>query len=291
MFKAKVARLLSLAMVLTAAASGAAQERSQPSGSRLFAKENLVAWCIVPFDAKKRGPEERAEMMQQLGIKRFAYDWRDEHISTFDQELDALKKRGISLDAFWFPSSMQPENDKNVRTILDFLARRRVKTQLWLSLNPPDQGTQEERVAAAARPVEWIAREAAKIGCSVGLYNHGGWYGEPENQIAIIRKVNLPNVGIVYNFHHGHPHLERFPEMLAQMKPHLIALNINGMRKDGPKILGVGKGDRELEMLRTVVLSGYRGPIGILGHREELDAEVALRENLDGLERLRPQLR
>jgi hypothetical protein len=29
----------------------------------LFAKSNLVAWCIVPFDAKKRGPEERAHML------------------------------------------------------------------------------------------------------------------------------------------------------------------------------------------------------------------------------------
>jgi hypothetical protein len=25
----------------------------------LFARDNLVAWCIVPFDAKKRGPAER----------------------------------------------------------------------------------------------------------------------------------------------------------------------------------------------------------------------------------------
>ena len=26
----------------------------------IYAPENLVAWCIVPFDAKKRGPVERA---------------------------------------------------------------------------------------------------------------------------------------------------------------------------------------------------------------------------------------
>ena len=27
---------------------------------QLFARTNLIAWCLVPFDAKKRGPEERA---------------------------------------------------------------------------------------------------------------------------------------------------------------------------------------------------------------------------------------
>lgn len=35
----------------------------------LFARTNLVAWCIVPFDAKKRGPEERAAMLEKLGFQ------------------------------------------------------------------------------------------------------------------------------------------------------------------------------------------------------------------------------
>ncbi|MDG2213510.1 MAG: hypothetical protein P8M70_06760, partial [Verrucomicrobiota bacterium] len=41
-----------------------------------FAKDKLVAWCIVPFDAKKRGPAQRARMLKRLGLKRVAYDWR-----------------------------------------------------------------------------------------------------------------------------------------------------------------------------------------------------------------------
>ena len=35
----------------------------------LLARGNLVAWCIVPFDAQKRGPAERAEMIAQLDGK------------------------------------------------------------------------------------------------------------------------------------------------------------------------------------------------------------------------------
>lgn len=257
----------------------------------LFAPENLVAWCIVPFDAKKRGPEERAAMMQRLGIRRFAYDWRAEHLPTLDQELDALKKHGVSLDAFWFPCGAQPEKEEHVRVILDFLRRRGVKTQLWLSTGVAEgEAPQEQRVETAARVAQWAATEAEKLGCQVALYNHGGWFGEPENQIAIIERVKMPNLGIVYNFHHGHAHLDRFPELMGKMKPHLLALNINGMRKEGPKILPVGQGDRDLELLRTVVRSGYRGPIGILDHREELDAEEALRLNLDGLRSLRERL-
>ena len=38
--------------------------------------EKLVAWCIVPFDSQNRSPAERAEMLQRIGLKRVAYDWR-----------------------------------------------------------------------------------------------------------------------------------------------------------------------------------------------------------------------
>ena len=39
---------------------------------------------------------------------------------------------------------------------------------------------------------------------------------------------------------------------------------------------------RELEMLKIVRNSGYRGTVGILDHRQELDAEVSLRKILSG---------
>ena len=88
----------------------------------LFAKSNLVAWCIVPFDAKKRGPEERAAMLGKLGIHRFAYDYRAEHITTFDAEMDALKRHHIELTAWWFPTVLNDE----AKRILDEIGRAHV---------------------------------------------------------------------------------------------------------------------------------------------------------------------
>ena len=38
----------------------------------LFRRENLVAWCIVPFDSQHRTPEQRAEMLVKLGIHQLA---------------------------------------------------------------------------------------------------------------------------------------------------------------------------------------------------------------------------
>ena len=263
---------------------------AEPPGD-LFAKENLIAWCIVPFDAKKRGPEERAAMLEELGFKHFAYDYRAEHIPTFDAEIDALQRHGVSLDAWWFPTAMNDE----ARLILEVIARHGVHPQLWVMgggepVKSPDEQTQRiEQEAARLRP---IADAAAKAGCKVALYNHGAWFGEPENQIAIIERLardGVANVGIVYNLHHGHEHLDRFPTLLAKMKPHLLALNLNGMTRGGEKILPLGEGDLDLALLKTIRDSGWRGPIGILNHTDE-DAGARLQDNLDGLAWLVPQL-
>ncbi|MSQ93273.1 MAG: sugar phosphate isomerase/epimerase [Gemmataceae bacterium] len=273
-------------------ASASFHEAQEPdAGKKLFARDNLVAWCIVPFDGKKRGPEERAAMLARLGFKHFAYDWRAEHLPTLDRELDALKKHGIQLDAFWFPANL----GQDARTILALLKRHQIKTQLWIAMGDPAPKAKNEadKIEAAARILRPIADEAAKIGCTVGLYNHGGWFGEPENQVAIIAHLKLPNVGIVYNLHHGHDHLDRFPALLKKMQPHLYALNLNGMVKNGDKlgkkILPLGQGDLDLGLLKTIRASGYRGPIGILGHTQD-DAEDRLRDNLHGLDWLLPQL-
>jgi hypothetical protein len=66
----------------------------------LLDRQNLTAWCVVPFDARKRGPEQRAEMLQRLGFRNFAYDWREKDVPTFDAEVEALKKRDINLAAW-----------------------------------------------------------------------------------------------------------------------------------------------------------------------------------------------
>jgi sugar phosphate isomerase/epimerase len=266
------------------------------SAFRLFDRTNLVAWCIVPFDAKKRGPEERAAMLERLGFKQLAYDYRAEHIPTFDAELAALRRHQVRLRAWWFPGALNEE----ARLILEVLRRHGVRdAQLWVTGGgeaPKNAVEYRARVEAEAQRLRPIADEAGKLSCSVALYNHGGWFGEPENQIAIIerlRAADVTNVGIVYNQHHGHGHLDRFAALLQQMKPHLLALNLNGMVRDGEtsgkKILPLSQGDLDLGLLKTIRDSGWRGPIGLLNHTEE-DAEARLLDNLEGLDWLVAQI-
>ena len=283
--------------LISLTAVSAAEPKPSSSVAKLFGRDNLIAWCIVPFDSAKRTPEARAEMLQKRGFKHFAYDWRAEHVPTFDAEIDALKKQGVGLDAFWLAPG---ELNRESRLILDVLKRHDVKAQLWVLLDlGGDKVTgdeQERRIKVAVEKLKPLATEAAKVGCSLGLYNHGGWFGEPENQIAILERLKqdgVVNIGIVYNLHHGHEHIDRFPALLKSMLPYLYALNLNGMDtsgdKAGRKILPLGQGEHDLKLLKVILESGYQGPIGILGHTQD-DAEQRLQDNLDGLDWLVPQL-
>lgn len=262
-----------------------------PQGGRtdVFARQNLLAWCIVPYDAAHRGPVERARMLKRLGITMLAYDWREKDIPTFDQEIEALQKEGITLQGFWLRTGLEPEKDKNVPIVLDALKRHNVRTQLWCPLDPIASFSslpQEEKFAQATRALRYLADQAGRIGCTVGFYSHGGWMGDPDNQIEILKRAAMKNTGIVYNFEHGRDHMDRFAELFPKMVPHLMAVVLNGMRKGGPTFMTVGDGDRDLAMLKVIQGSGYRGPIGIMNSDANRDAEVGLKVNIEGLKKM-----
>jgi len=262
----------------------------QKAGKKnIYSKKNLIAWCIVPFDNKNRTPEERAQMLNKLGINKLAYDWREKHVPTFDDELNALKKHSIKLQSFWYYSGPNPENDKNFATIIELLKRHNVKTQIWTmitGIKDLDGMTQEQKIEAVSKPVKYIAEKAAEAGSSVGLYNHGGWFGEPENQVAIIENLKLPNLGIVYNFSHSEEQIHRFPEFYPKILPYLYAINLTGLQGGIPaKVVPVGQGNIEYKMMKLIEESSYSGPIGIINEDFAPDAEDGLKMNMEGLKK------
>jgi hypothetical protein len=282
----RIACPLSLGLCLTALLGVSATAADPPAKCSIFAKNNLAAWCIVPFDAKRRGPVERAELLKKLGFTKFAYDWRDEHVPTFEQEIQCLQKQDIELFAFWCPGWDSPA----YRSMVTLIEKYKLHPQIWLIAPAAEADSQEKRVEINAQALLPYVKDAQRLGCTFALYNHGGWSGEPANMIAMTQwlreHAKTESVGIVYNFHHGHEHFSQFPKAFQQMLPYLTCVNLNGMTIDGEKILPVGRGKEDRRMLEMIRDSGYGGPIGILGHRTEVDAEQSLRENLDGLQKL-----
>ncbi|MBL7187559.1 MAG: hypothetical protein ISS70_14655 [Phycisphaerae bacterium] len=257
-----------------------ASTENAPAGS-VFAKDNLVAWCIVPFDPSNRNPQQRAEMLQRLGFKKVAYDWRAQHVPTFEEEILAYKAHDLEYFAFW---GWHP-------TMASLIRKHGIKPQIWTTFGAPATGTQAEKVAAAAKGLLPLVQQTRELGCKLALYNHGGWGGEPQNLVAVCRwlreNADAKHVGIIYNLHHGHEHIADFAEVLKLMKPYLFCLNLNGMNTGAkPLILPLGQGQHDRKLLDIIVKSGYRGPIGILDHRGDVDTEKSLKQNLDGLKQL-----
>ena len=260
------------------------------SNNSIFSKENITAWCIVPYDAKQRNPQERAKMLQRLGIKTLAYDWRDVNISEFDEELIQLKKYGIKMTAFWWSGGI-PVSENEMKTSermnmqLDFFKRNSLNLDVWITLSEGNlQGESDEvKYAQLANRIDILAKELKQSGSRLGVYNHGGAGGLPNNMVEVIKRLKSDNVGIVYNFHHAHEHLEMMPAAFNIMLPYLYCVNLNGMNKDGPKILPLGQGNEDVQILKMISESGYNGPIGIIGHIEDEDVEIVLKRNLEGL--------
>jgi sugar phosphate isomerase/epimerase len=265
---------------------------SQPNKS-VFSQENLTAWCIVPFDAKQRNPQQRAEMLQRLGFKTLAYDWREANIPEFDEELTQLKKYDIKMTAFWWSggipvSESELKASERMNMQLDFFKRNSLNLDVWITLSDGNLQSESDEVkfTQLANRIDILAKELENMGCRLGLYNHGGWGGQPDNMVEVIKRVKSGNVGIVYNFHHAHEHLEMMPEAFNIMLPYLYCVNLNGMNKNGPKILPLGQGNEDIKIIKMIAESGYDGPIGIIGHIEDEDVEIVLKRNIEGLKKI-----
>ncbi len=251
--------------------------------------DRVFAWCIVPFDVKNRTPEQRIDLLKELGIQKYAYDWRDKHLDEMVHEWKLAKTNNIQVTAVWLwldarndtVGKLSPLNER----LLQNIDSANLSTDIWLSFNNNyfDSLPQDQALAKGVEIVGYIADRAAGLNCKVVLYNHGSWFGQPENQINIIKTLPGKDIGIVYSFHPAHQQLDRFPQLIDAMMPYLKAVNLNGMKRGGPMILPLNKGDEEQAMIKLLLEKGYTGPLGILGHVETRDVKEVLVENLSGL--------
>ncbi len=276
--------VLSLLSVIVATSTSNAQS--------VFDKGNVFAWCVVPFDSTERTPQERIAMLKELGFTAYAYDWRNEHIASAAEEWELAKSNGIRVSAVWMwidnnadqIGKLSPANQQ----ILASIKQTNLKTQIWIGVsnNFFDGLDETQKLKKGVELVGYLNGITSDLGCKIALYNHGDWFGEPANQIRIIEASGLSDVGIVYNFHHAHEQLDRYEQIINSSLPYLWSVNLNGMKSEGPKILPLGQGNKEADMMLYLKKVGFSGSIGILGHVEEADVKYILRGNLEGMKLL-----
>ena len=266
---------------------------AQSNRPSLFARENLLAWCIVPYDSLHRGPEQRMAMLQRLGFTQYVWDWRQQHIKDLPAEIAAARRHGIRMRGIWLWMDDRTDRVGQLsepnRIIIDTVKKAELPMEYWVGFHANFFAGLNDAAAVqkGAAMISHLREQVGPAG-SIFLYNHGDWFGEPDNEIKIIRAAGPERLGIVYNLHHAEGQTGRFAELLPRMLPYLKAVNLNGVNpgaKDSD-IITLGQGKLEQGLIQSLVEAGYTGSLGILGHTEGEDVEVVLRRNLDGLRQM-----
>ena len=290
-----IQKLLVLSIILIIFSTCKSSKTQQLKNAYPFQKENLIPWSIVSFDVKERTPEQRIKMLKRLGFNQYAYGNRPKHQSTMKYELELAKQNNVQIKAVWLYINLDKDKVGKLKphseAILKTVEAVGLHTQIWVGFAPDyynnlsDQKSLEQTV----KMIEYLSQRAQKMGCKIALYNHGGWFGNSKNQLKIINALPKQDLGIIFNFHHAHAHLNTFQSDIKRMLPYLWCVNLNGMKKEGPKIITIGEGNLEKQMIQELLDLGYNKPFGILGHLKGGDAELILEKNLHGLHMLFPQ--
>lgn len=254
--------------------------------------KDVYPWCIVAYDSLERSPAERIMMLKEMGFTKYAYDWRERHLNDMENELTLAKENDIEVISVWLWLNakrdsigiLSPANER----IFETIKKLQLQTTLWVSFsnNFFEDLPQKQSMNRAIEMIKFIYKKAKDMGCNIALYNHKGWFGDPDNQVEIIKALPQYDLSMVYNFHHAHEYLDDFPQIVKKIKPYLSAVNLNGMQKDGPKILSIGEGEFEKEMFQLLTDEGFNGPWGLLGHVENVDVKNVLEQNIDGYKTL-----
>jgi sugar phosphate isomerase/epimerase len=262
--------------------NGAARDQT-PS---IWSRDNLHVWEVANWDFVRRSSDERARLLATFGIKHYAYlgtvdpygakpDFGASHLDV-DAEIGAMKKYGIDIRAWFFwLNTDDPTRDPLIATALEAFKRHSIHPQIWVPqameenpvnlLNPGSKegfptgdSEQRDRVRREAERIATFVRLATPYGCTVNLYNHQGWFGMMENQLAILDELSrqgITNVGLCYNPGHAisatHDDAKVFTTLWGRIQPHVVAVNV------------VVWGARELGMMRIIQNSGWRGAVGI----------------------------
>lgn len=251
------------------------------------------AWGAVRNDVCRRDPEARAAMLGTLGIRRAAIDWRYAQLETLDDELSALRRHDISATAIWAPISLYPANDGHLDLLFGFIERNALDISLWTTLMHPhdiDEWGESKKVDLTCEAVTRLADRAARLGCTVALYNYDGWFSRPASLQKIVAAANRPNVGIVYNFHHAQYDVAGFAAHAAALLPRLHAVNLGGITASDPRPIAFGEGELEFGMLMSLLDAGYCGPLGLACYDAKADALDCLSKGLAGLRKFRQSL-
>jgi sugar phosphate isomerase/epimerase len=242
-----------------------------PPVSRAEAFANpFFAFCMDTHDGKHRTLQEQAELLKELGYAGAGHLWLD----NVRERLATLDAAGLKLVQIYLRVNVAPNSepyDPRLKETLPILQGRDVMLALLMSGLPPSDTAGDLRAVAVVRE---IADLAGKSNLRVVLYPHSGdWLERVEDALRVARKVDRPNVGVMFNLCHWLKvdDEKNMRPLLAAAMPCLFAVSINGADHAAEIHAGTGNWIQPLDtgsfdvcaLLETLRELGYKGPIGL----------------------------
>lgn len=286
------------AALLLASPLGAAAPTARPQATPAARGANpFFAFCMDTHDSEKRTLAEQAALLKELGYDGAGHLW----LAGLPERLKTLEAAGLKLFQVYLRVNIAPGKrpyDPALKKALPLLEGRGVMLALLVNGGRPSDPAGDARAAALVGEIADLAR---KSGARVALYPHAGfWLERVEDAVRLARKVDRPNVGVMFNLCHwlktdGGNDVRR---VLSQAKDRLFAVGIHGADTAGEIRSGKGKwiqplGSGSYDMyglLRLLDGLGYGGPIGLQCYGLRGDARKHLAQSMAAWQALRKRV-
>jgi sugar phosphate isomerase/epimerase len=259
--------------------TGGAAEKTAPFSA-------FFPFCIDWHDSKKRGFEEQAAMLKELGYSGVGHIWLDK----LPERIASLDKVGVKLYQITINVSIAPDKepyDARLKEYMPLVADRGVQFLLLMNGLKPSDPAGDERAVEIVRELAELAKPA---GAEMLLYPHANfWLEQIEDCVRLAGKVDRPNVGVMFNLCHWlRVSKDRdYETRLKAALPYLRGVSINGADAWDEKggwaryIQPLGRGDFDTcKLLGTLSRIGYKGSIGLQCYGIGGDTREHLEESL-----------
>ena len=251
----------------------------EPAANPFFAMDTGLR------DGVTRTPAEQAHLLKALGYAGVGWS-----AGQIPEMLAACDAEGIKMFNVYVGVELDGTNRAATAQVLSVIEQLKGRdAALWLTLQnkavpkASDEAGDDEAVAV----IRDIADRAQKAGLKVSLYPHTWfWMERVQDAVRLARKADRPNVGVTFNLCHciRVGDAGRIGELLAQAKPYLTFVTVNGADNQGDwdrLIQPLGQGAFDVAaLLKTLRDTGYSGPIGLQHYGIKGDAREKLGQSM-----------
>lgn len=265
--------------------------RPMKSGLCLFAVTLALAGSVLaePSDYKfyafQNGlgfgtPEEEAKFLKEIG-----YDGLSQSKMTGEalaEQIAVFEKHGLSVLSAYLDGSEKPVDPG----LFKALAANHGIVELYVRKMTP----------TTVEAVRETAATAAKMDIKVALYPHHGFAVEKTaDAMELIRKVDHPNLGMMFNLCHflKNEDPETLEKVIKDAGAKLFSVSISGAETGGTDwsklIMPLGSGDFAVErVLKALEAINYTGPVTLQCYAIKGDKKENLKASFDAWGKLNP---